>query len=110
MNIFKRIWNWLCDIDGEIWAMIGFGSLVIGAVVAVILVVVYVDLSGPKTKDVFNPGSIKQEKFNGYIERSCIEGHQYYFWRSGGGESRIGGMAPVLTDDGKPVMCVMEEK
>jgi hypothetical protein len=109
MNIFKRIWNWICDIDGEVLLMIGFGSLVIGAVVAVVLILVYCDFSGPKTKDAFNPGSVKQEKLCGYLERSCIEGHQYYFWSCGSGEGRIGGMAPVLTDDGKPVKCVMEQ-
>jgi hypothetical protein len=109
MNIFKRIWNWICDIDGEIWIAIGFFGVIIIVTVGIVLLVVFCDLSGPKTKDAFNPGSVKQEKLCGYLERSCIENHQYYFWSCGSGESRIGGMAIVLTDDGKPVKCIVEQ-
>ncbi len=35
------------------------------------------------------------------IKKLCIEGHWYYYTA---GECK-GGIAPVLTDDGKPVKC-----
>lgn len=95
--------NWF----SEYWPLI----LVIGILFAVIagLVLLFIYCVEPvKQIDAYEPNSVKQDVVFGKIQKSCIEGHQYYFWvRPGDGP--LSGMAPVLDDDGKPVKCTVED-
>jgi hypothetical protein len=56
--------------------------------------------------DPTQKGSVPYGIPNLSVVKKCIEGHVYYY-TSGGYE---GGIAPKLTDEGKPVKCAGEEE
>jgi hypothetical protein len=60
----------------------------------------------PKEIEVKNAYADIEVK-NAYADiiKICLEGHQYYSFCKWNCSAYQGGIAPVLTDDGKPVKC-----